>query len=73
VLHFCFNWWYLSFLQYINFFYTTGLDVRVKNEFGPSLGMKKSSSLESLQTMVQEVSTVCDYELCNLAVKGFFH
>jgi hypothetical protein len=35
-----------------------GLDVRVKNEFGPSLGMKKSSSLESLQTMVQEVSTV---------------
>jgi hypothetical protein len=35
-----------------------GLDVRVRNEFGPSLGMKKSSSLESLQTMVQEVSTV---------------
>ncbi|GFG33969.1 hypothetical protein Cfor_07519, partial [Coptotermes formosanus] len=31
------------------------LDVRVKNEFGPSLGMKKSSSLESLQTMVQEI------------------
>ncbi|XP_069683551.1 partitioning defective 3 homolog isoform X3 [Periplaneta americana] len=29
-------------------------DVRIKNEFGPSLGMKKSSSLESLQTMVQE-------------------
>jgi len=33
-----------------------GSDVRVKNEYGPSLGMKKSSSLESLQTMVQEVS-----------------
>ncbi|PSN34506.1 hypothetical protein C0J52_13392, partial [Blattella germanica] len=30
-------------------------DVRMKNEFGPSLGMKKSSSLESLQTMVQEI------------------
>jgi hypothetical protein len=41
-----------------------GLDVRVKNEFGPSLGMKKSSSLESLQTMVQEVSTV--YEKSSL-------
>jgi hypothetical protein len=37
-----------------------GLDVHVKNEFGPSLGMKKSSSLESLQTMVQEVSTICE-------------
>ncbi|PNF23828.1 hypothetical protein B7P43_G14721 [Cryptotermes secundus] len=31
------------------------LDIQVKNEFGPSLGMKKSSSLESLQTMVQEI------------------
>ncbi|XP_021913897.1 partitioning defective 3 homolog isoform X3 [Zootermopsis nevadensis] len=30
-------------------------DVHTKNEFGPSLGMKKSSSLESLQTMVQEI------------------
>nr|CAD7568685.1 unnamed protein product [Timema californicum] len=30
-------------------------EVRIKNEFGPSLGMKKSSSLESLQTMVQEI------------------
>lgn len=26
-----------------------------KQQLGPSLGMKKSSSLESLQTMVQEV------------------
>ncbi|KAL1138101.1 hypothetical protein AAG570_009794 [Ranatra chinensis] len=31
-----------------------------KNQLGPSLGMKKSSSLESLQTMVQEV---CKCEL----------
>nr|CAD7588363.1 unnamed protein product [Timema genevievae] len=30
-------------------------ELRIKNEFGPSLGMKKSSSLESLQTMVQEI------------------
>jgi hypothetical protein len=27
-----------------------------KTELGPALGMKKSSSLESLQTMVQEVN-----------------
>lgn len=27
----------------------------LKHQLGPSLGMKKSSSLESLQTMVQEV------------------
>ena len=28
-----------------------------KKDIGPSLGMKKSSSLESLQTMVQEIQT----------------
>lgn len=28
-------------------------------QLGPSLGMKKSSSLESLQTMVQEVGYFC--------------
>jgi hypothetical protein len=51
-----------------------GLDVQVKNEFGPSLGMKKSSSLESLQTMVQEVSTVCEEQVlkCKLVMKGLF-
>ncbi|XP_046994334.1 partitioning defective 3 homolog [Schistocerca americana] len=30
-------------------------DIQGRKEFGPSLGMKKSSSLESLQTMVQEI------------------
>ena len=29
--------------------------LRSRLDFGPGLGMKKSSSLESLQTMVQEV------------------
>lgn len=33
-----------------------GNEVPTKNQLGPSLGMKKSSSLESLQTMVQEVN-----------------
>lgn len=32
------------------------LDADKLGQLGPSLGMKKSSSLESLQTMVQEVS-----------------
>lgn len=31
-------------------------EMLAKNQLGPSLGMKKSSSLESLQTMVQEVT-----------------
>nr|CAD7257930.1 unnamed protein product [Timema shepardi] len=37
-------------------------EVRIKNEFGPSLGMKKSSSLESLQTMVQELLPSMKYK-----------
>ncbi|XP_063236396.1 partitioning defective 3 homolog B isoform X3 [Bacillus rossius redtenbacheri] len=33
---------------------------RPRNEFGPSLGMKKSSSLESLQTVMQEMQEDCE-------------
>lgn len=32
------------------------IDADKLGQLGPSLGMKKSSSLESLQTMVQEVN-----------------
>ncbi|XKL68127.1 hypothetical protein PGB90_003618 [Kerria lacca] len=35
-------------------------DNTAKNQLGPSLGMKKSSSLESLQTMVQEIQMAED-------------
>jgi len=40
------------------FFLGNGLSS--KQQLGPSLGMKKSSSLESLQTMVQEVKMLDD-------------
>lgn len=33
-------------------------DPNIKPQLGPALGMKKSSSLESLQTMVQEVTII---------------
>lgn len=39
--------------SYLNNSYT--IDADKLGQLGPSLGMKKSSSLESLQTMVQEV------------------
>lgn len=39
----------------INTKYYICIDADKLGELGPSLGMKKSSSLESLQTMVQEV------------------
>ncbi|KAK6617840.1 hypothetical protein RUM43_014068 [Polyplax serrata] len=39
---------------------TTGNAPRGRLDIGPSLGMKKSSSLESLQTMVQEVQMAED-------------
>lgn len=45
----------LSGVKFDLFFIEHYLDADKLGQLGPSLGMKKSSSLESLQTMVQEV------------------
>ncbi|XP_065226189.1 partitioning defective 3 homolog isoform X2 [Planococcus citri] len=46
-------------------------EMLAKNQLGPSLGMKKSSSLESLQTMVQEIQMAEDgvYRRTQIPVK----
>lgn len=41
--------------EVLYFYFCLDNGFTTKHQLGPSLGMKKSSSLESLQTMVQEV------------------
>lgn len=55
-LYFVFNGAQIEIFFYCKYIFTLDLDADKLGQLGPSLGMKKSSSLESLQTMVQEVS-----------------
>jgi len=60
---------YFILIEYSYFLFYLGNGFVSNHQLGPALGMKKSSSLESLQTMVQGVQmTDCKTKQSNVRV-----